>query len=89
MAEPTLHRFAYDAMATTFEVVIPLEQGDEKNIEPTYARQAADAVYREIAVANGHPEWEDQIRATFARQWTASARQGWWYQDDSGSWKQK
>ena len=46
------------------------------------------AVYREIAVANGHPEWEEQIRETFARQWVASARKGWWYQD-GGAWKQK
>jgi len=46
------------------------------------------AVYREIAVANGHPEWEGQIRDVFARQWIASARSGWWYQQN-GSWKQK
>lgn len=48
-----------------------------------------NAVYREIAVANGHPEWEDQIRETFSRQWVASARAGWWYQDAAGGWKQK
>ena len=47
------------------------------------------AVYREIAVANGHPEWEQQIRETFAKQWIASARSGWWYQDAGGAWKQK
>ena len=47
------------------------------------------AVYREIAVANGHVEWEQKIRETFARQWVASARSGWWYQDSAGSWKQK
>ncbi len=47
------------------------------------------AVYREVAVANGHPEWESQIRSTFAQQWIASARGGWWYQDAGGSWKQK
>ncbi|MGQ0801811.1 MAG: YdbL family protein [Pseudomarimonas sp.] len=46
-------------------------------------------VYREIAVANGQPQWEPQIRETFARQWIASARAGWWYQDATGSWKQK
>ena len=39
------------------------------------------AVYREVAVANGHPEWEAQIRGVFARQWVDSARGGWWYQD--------
>jgi len=46
------------------------------------------AVYREVAVANGHPEWEAQIRDVFARQWVASARPGWWY-ESGGSWKQK
>lgn len=48
-----------------------------------------NAVYREIAVANGHPEWEAQIRDTFAKQWIASARSGWWYQDAGGNWRQK
>ncbi|MFC0677593.1 DUF1318 domain-containing protein [Lysobacter korlensis] len=46
------------------------------------------AVYREVAVANGHPEWEAQIREVFARQWIDSARPGWWYQS-GGNWKQK
>jgi uncharacterized protein YdbL (DUF1318 family) len=46
------------------------------------------AVYREVAVANGHPEWEGQIREVFAKQWVASARPGWWYQS-GGAWKQK
>lgn len=46
------------------------------------------AIYREIAVANGHPEWEAQIREIFARQWVASAHSGWWYQRD-GQWRQK
>jgi uncharacterized protein YdbL (DUF1318 family) len=47
------------------------------------------AVYREIAVANGHAEWESQIRETFSKQWIASAHKGWWYQDAGGAWKQK
>ena len=47
------------------------------------------ALYREAAVANGHPEWEAQIRKVFAKQWIAAARPGWWYQDASGGWKQK
>ncbi|MDI1253764.1 YdbL family protein [Thermomonas sp.] len=46
------------------------------------------AVYREVAVANGHPEWEVQIRNVFAKQWVESARSGWWYQS-GGGWKQK
>ena len=46
------------------------------------------AVYREVAVANGHPEWESQIRDVFAKQWVDSAKSGWWYQS-GGGWKQK
>ncbi len=44
-----------------------------------------DALYREIARANGHPEWESEIRATFARRWIERARPGWWYRR-SGRW---
>jgi uncharacterized protein YdbL (DUF1318 family) len=47
------------------------------------------AVYREIAVANNHPEWEAEIRATFAEQWISKARKGWFYQDTKGAWVQK
>ena len=48
----------------------------------------AKAVYREIAVANNHPEWESQIRSAFAKQWIDSAKPGWWYQG-AGGWVQK
>jgi uncharacterized protein YdbL (DUF1318 family) len=47
------------------------------------------AVYREMAVASGHEEWEDDIRDTFAKQWVDSAKSGWWYQTSAGAWKQK
>lgn len=47
------------------------------------------ALYREIAAANGHPEWEGDIRKTFAERWIANARRGWWYQDAAGRWVQK
>ena len=47
-----------------------------------------DALYAEIARANGHPEWEGEIRQTFAKRWVANARSGWYYMD-GGSWKQK
>lgn len=46
------------------------------------------ALYREIAAANGHPEWEKQIQATFARRWIDRAQSGWYYQS-GGGWKQK
>lgn len=48
-----------------------------------------NALYREIARANGHPEWEGDIRATFARVWAEEAPRGYWYQDGNGGWRQK
>jgi uncharacterized protein YdbL (DUF1318 family) len=47
-----------------------------------------NALYKEIAQANGHPEWEADIRKTFAQRWIDKASAGWYYQD-GGSWKQK
>ncbi len=47
------------------------------------------ALYAEIAGANKHPEWESDIRKTFAKRWIAKAQPGWYYQDDGGVWKQK
>lgn len=46
-------------------------------------------LYREIATANGHPEWEMDIRTTFAERWASKAAPGWFYQDKDGNWKQK
>jgi uncharacterized protein len=48
-----------------------------------------NALYREIARANGHPEWEAEIRQTFARRWIDNAASGWWHQDSGGNWRQK
>ncbi|MBS0433090.1 MAG: YdbL family protein [Proteobacteria bacterium] len=47
------------------------------------------ALYQQIAVGNGHPEWERQIRQIFARQWIDRAHPGWYYQDASGAWRRK
>ncbi|HEX5765836.1 MAG TPA: DUF1318 domain-containing protein [Woeseiaceae bacterium] len=47
-----------------------------------------DALYAEIANLNGHPEWVDSIRRTFASRWVAKADAGWWYKE-GGSWQQK
>ena len=46
-------------------------------------------LYREIANANGHPEWETDIRTTFAARWIERASAGWHVQDEKGQWKQK
>lgn len=47
-----------------------------------------NALYAEIARLNGHPEWQDDIRSTFAERWIAKADRGWWYRE-GGAWKQK
>lgn len=47
-----------------------------------------NALYAEIARANGHPEWQSDIQSTFARRWVSNASKGWWYQS-GGSWQQK
>jgi uncharacterized protein YdbL (DUF1318 family) len=49
-----------------------------------------DALYSEIARANGHPEWEPDIRQIFARRWIdRGAKPGWYYQDRDGNWQQR
>ena len=67
---------------------IPLKDRVPVNTAVADENRDRKAVYREIAVANGHPEWEGQIRNVFAKQWVSSARAGWWYQQ-GGAWKQK
>lgn len=49
-----------------------------------------NTLYAEIAKANGHPEWEADIRKIFARRWVErGAQTGWYFQDAGGAWKQK
>lgn len=47
------------------------------------------ALYREIARANGHPEWEAEVRSTFAQRWADKAQAGWFVQGASGQWAKK
>ncbi len=68
---------------------IPMPQRAQVNQAVADQNRDARAVYREIAVANGRPEWEGQIRDVFAQQWQQRARSGWWYQDRAGNWQQK
>ncbi len=67
---------------------IPLKDRVPVNTAVSDENRDRKAVYREIAVANGHPEWEGQIRSVFAKQWADSAKSGWWFQR-GGAWKQK
>lgn len=69
--------------------LVPL--ADRNTVRGFVADENADrlALYRQIAVANGHPEWEAEIRKVFAARWIARASGGWWYQEAGGAWKQK
>lgn len=85
------------ALGFTSDAMIAVRDASVLSLKDRNAvKQAVDednrdraAVYREIAVANGQPSWEKEIRAIFAKQWIASAQSGWYYQDSSGAWKQK
>lgn len=63
---------------------------DRQRVNALVADENRDrnALYAEIARANGHPEWEQDIRDTFARRWVQNAPSGWWHQT-SGGWKRK
>jgi len=68
---------------------VPLNE--RRRLESVVADENRDrkAVYREIAIANGHPEWERDIQEIFAREWARNARRGWYYQEAGGAWRQK
>lgn len=68
---------------------VPLAQRQQVNALVASENQDRAALYREIARANGHPEWEAQIRATFAQRWISRAQSGWYYQNASGAWIRK
>lgn len=63
---------------------VPLK--DRQSLNSLVAAENADRnnLYKEIAVANAHPEWEAEIRSTFAQRWVQKAQSGWWYQEGSG-----
>lgn len=93
----TLRRgFDAGALGFTSDGLVTVRDASKLELKDRVAMNAAvaddnrdrKAVYREVAVANGHPEWESQIRGVFARQWVESAKSGWWYQS-GGNWKQK
>ena len=68
---------------------VPLAQRAQVNAIIAAENQDRLALYREIARANGHPEWEADIRAKFGERWIAKAQPGWWVQDPRGGWLRK
>jgi len=68
--------------------LVPLSQRQSVNSLVAAENNDRNALYKEIATANGHPEWEAEVRTTFAQRWVQKAQSGWWYQDANG-WAKK
>lgn len=82
--------FTHDGMVTMRDASkVPLSARAQANATVADENRDRTALYREIANANNHPEWESQIRATFAKSWIEKARAGWYYQNTAGAWQQK
>jgi uncharacterized protein YdbL (DUF1318 family) len=68
---------------------VPLSQRAQASATVADENRDRAALYREVASANGHPEWQSQIQATFAKGWIDRARAGWYVQNASGAWQEK
>ena len=68
---------------------VPLAQRQQVNGLIAAENQDRSALYREIARANGRPEWENDIRSTFAQRWIDKAQGGWYFQNNAGAWTRK
>lgn len=68
---------------------VPLAQRQQVNSLIAAENQDRASLYREIARANGKPEWENDIRATFGQRWIEKAQPGWYYQNAAGAWVRK
>jgi uncharacterized protein YdbL (DUF1318 family) len=82
--------YTQDAMIGTrsLSAVSLKQRGQLKNLIAEENRDR-NQLYREIARANGHPEWESDVRSVFAKTWVDKAAKGWWYQNSQGKWVQK
>ena len=82
--------FTRDGMVVMRDAAkVPLSVRAQANATVADENRDRTALYREVANANSHPEWEAQIRSTFAKSWIEQARAGWYYQDASGAWQKK
>ncbi|WP_230971283.1 YdbL family protein [Nitrogeniibacter aestuarii] len=79
---------AQGTLAVRDAKAVPLAQ--RASLNALVAAENADRtkLYKEIANANGHPEWASQVQKTFAQRWIDKAPSGW-YIEQGGNWKQK
>ncbi len=67
---------------------VPLAQRQTANSLVSAENTDRNALYKEIAAANGHPEWENEVRTTFGQRWGQKAQSGWWV-ENAGGWAKK
>jgi uncharacterized protein len=60
-------------------------------VEAIIAEENKDraSLYREIARANGRPDWESDLKSTFGERWISRAAPGWYHRDSAGKWIRK
>lgn len=68
---------------------VPLPQRAAANSAVAAENADRGSLYKEIARANGKPEWEGEIRNTFAQRWIEKAQPGWYVQNAQGQWVKK
>lgn len=90
--------FSSGAVGLTAEGLVEVRDANAASLaDRTRVRQLVaednrdrNALYAEIARANGRPEWEADIRRTFAKRWVErGAKPGWFYKDSAGNWNQR
>lgn len=67
---------------------VPLKDRAALNSAVAAENSDRNKLYKEIATANGHPEWQAEIQSTFASRWIDKAQGGWYYQG-AGGWVKK
>ncbi|MEO6024145.1 MAG: YdbL family protein [Burkholderiales bacterium] len=82
--------FSKDGNVTVRDAAaLPLKDRAAINALVAQENQDRAALYKEIAKANNHPEWEGDIRNTFAQRFIQKAQAGWYVQDGSAAWVKK
>lgn len=69
--------------------LVPLKERTKLKSLLSEDKKNRSALFGEIARANGHPEWEANIRDTFNRVFIEELPSGYWYQNASGQWQKK
>jgi uncharacterized protein YdbL (DUF1318 family) len=85
----TLGLTAEGKLAVRDQASVPL--AERHNISRLIAGDANDkaSLFREIARANNHPEWEQRIADIVHERMSKRIPAGWWVQDAAGKWRQK